>query len=159
MQLDFAHPSDYFWALLPEIVLSFWGMMVLVVDVFQKGREPVPSRPYIPWLSLAGLVLAGVANTWLLGFTEVGTAGIVAVDGFRVFANFIMLVSAAIAILISIGYPDHTGINRGEFFALILLSTLVGWWACTVTAAHMRVLDPGPIVWDEVIAFWALPHA
>ncbi len=30
----------------------------------------------------------------------------------------------------------------------------IGWWACTVTAAHMRVLDPGSIVWDEVIAFW-----
>jgi len=23
-----------------------------------------------------------------------------------------------------------------------------------VTATHMRVLDPGSIVWDEVIAFW-----
>lgn len=36
----------------------------------------------------------------------------------------------------------------------IALSTLVGWWACTVTASHMHVLDPGPIVWDEVVAFW-----
>src|SRR5215217_2214006 len=33
-------------------------------------------------------------------------------------------------------------------------SLAVGWWACTVTAANMRVLDPGSIVWDEVIAFW-----
>jgi phosphatidylglycerophosphatase A len=33
-------------------------------------------------------------------------------------------------------------------------SLVVGWWACTVTAGHMRVLDPGNIVWDEVIAFW-----
>ncbi len=39
---------------------------------------------------------------------------------------------------------------------LIAASTLVGWWACTVTARHMRVLDPGPIVWDEVIAFWII---
>ena len=31
---------------------------------------------------------------------------------------------------------------------------LVGWWACTVTASRMRVLDPGNIVWDEVVAFW-----
>jgi phosphatidylglycerophosphatase A len=38
--------------------------------------------------------------------------------------------------------------------AVILASTLVGWWACTVTAQHMRVLDPGHIVWDEVVAFW-----
>jgi phosphatidylglycerophosphatase A len=36
----------------------------------------------------------------------------------------------------------------------IAASTLVGWWACTVTASHMRVLDPGSIVWDEVVAFW-----
>ncbi len=37
---------------------------------------------------------------------------------------------------------------------LIAASTLIGWWACTVTAQHMRVLDPGAIVWDEVVAFW-----
>ncbi len=39
---------------------------------------------------------------------------------------------------------------------LIAVSTLVGWWASTVTAARMRVLDPGPIVWDEVVAFWLI---
>lgn len=38
--------------------------------------------------------------------------------------------------------------------ALIALSTLLGWWACTVTASHLRVLDPSAIVWDEVVAFW-----
>jgi phosphatidylglycerophosphatase A len=37
---------------------------------------------------------------------------------------------------------------------LIAVSLPVGWWACTVTAGHMRVLDPGNIVWDEVVAFW-----
>ncbi|MBC5764108.1 phosphatidylglycerophosphatase A family protein [Ramlibacter albus] len=37
---------------------------------------------------------------------------------------------------------------------VLALSLPVGWWACTVTARNMRVLDPGAIVWDEVIAFW-----
>lgn len=37
---------------------------------------------------------------------------------------------------------------------LIAISLPVGWWACSVTARHMRVLDPGSIVWDEVAAFW-----
>jgi len=37
---------------------------------------------------------------------------------------------------------------------VILAGLPVGWWACTVTARHMRVADPGSIVWDEVIAFW-----
>ncbi|MGE0351346.1 phosphatidylglycerophosphatase A family protein [Hydrogenophaga sp.] len=37
---------------------------------------------------------------------------------------------------------------------LIGASTLVGWWACTVTARHMHIADSGHIVWDEVVAFW-----
>ncbi len=37
---------------------------------------------------------------------------------------------------------------------LIAASTVVGWWACTTTARHMLVADPGSIVWDEVVAFW-----
>lgn len=41
-----------------------------------------------------------------------------------------------------------------EMGAVIALSLLVGWWACTVTAQHMGVADPGAIVWDEVVAFW-----
>ncbi|GAA6143736.1 phosphatidylglycerophosphatase A [Hydrogenophaga sp. 5NK40-0174] len=36
----------------------------------------------------------------------------------------------------------------------IAISTLAGWWACTVTAKHMGVPDSGHIVWDEVVAFW-----
>jgi len=37
---------------------------------------------------------------------------------------------------------------------LIGLSLPLGWWACSVTARNMAVLDPGSIVWDEVVAFW-----
>ena len=37
---------------------------------------------------------------------------------------------------------------------LIGLSIPVGCWASTVTARNMQVLDPGSIVWDEVVAFW-----
>lgn len=44
--------------------------------------------------------------------------------------------------------------NDMAWGVLILLGTLVGWWACTVTARHMGVPDSGHIVWDEVIAFW-----
>jgi len=37
---------------------------------------------------------------------------------------------------------------------VIGIGTLIGWWACTVTARHLRTPDPGAIVWDEVLAFW-----
>ncbi|MGY4831288.1 phosphatidylglycerophosphatase A family protein [Sphaerotilaceae bacterium SBD11-9] len=42
-------------------------------------------------------------------------------------------------------------------WALVIgVGTLVGWWACTVTARHLHTADPGAIVWDEVLAFWAV---
>ncbi|KAF1044702.1 phosphatidylglycerophosphatase A family protein [Xylophilus sp.] len=37
---------------------------------------------------------------------------------------------------------------------LIAVSLPVGWWACTVAARSLRMADPSPVVWDEVVAFW-----
>ncbi len=44
--------------------------------------------------------------------------------------------------------------NDLRWALLIGVSLPLGWWACTVTARNMGVLDPGSIVWDEVVAFW-----
>jgi phosphatidylglycerophosphatase A len=41
-----------------------------------------------------------------------------------------------------------------QWGVLIALSLAGGWWACTRTAQHLGVADPGAIVWDEVVAFW-----
>ncbi len=39
---------------------------------------------------------------------------------------------------------------------VILASLPIGWWACTATARHMGIADPGSIVWDEIVAFWII---
>ncbi len=40
-------------------------------------------------------------------------------------------------------------------WAIVLaLSVPLGWWASTVTAKNLRVLDPSCVVWDEIVAFW-----
>ena len=39
---------------------------------------------------------------------------------------------------------------------LIALSLPMGWWACTRTAQHLGLADPAAIVWDEILAFWAV---
>ena len=36
----------------------------------------------------------------------------------------------------------------------LLAGLPLGWWACTLTARHAGIDDPGFIVWDEVLAFW-----
>ena len=44
--------------------------------------------------------------------------------------------------------------NDMRWAVLIALSLPLGWWASTVTARNMRVLDPSSVVWDEIAAFW-----
>lgn len=42
-------------------------------------------------------------------------------------------------------------------WALVLLGGFaVAWWACTRTARDLGSSDPGAIVFDEVLAFWAV---
>ena len=40
--------------------------------------------------------------------------------------------------------------------ALLVFGLLAGVWACTLCARHMGIADPGAIVWDEILAFWAV---
>lgn len=44
--------------------------------------------------------------------------------------------------------------NDTRWACLLLASLPLGWWACSVTAKNMRVLDPSSVVWDEIAAFW-----
>lgn len=45
-------------------------------------------------------------------------------------------------------------LGEAQWALVLLFGTLLGWWACTVTARHLATPDPGAIVWDEVLAFW-----
>lgn len=121
--LDLSRSTDYFRALLPEIVLIGWAMLVLVVDVAQKGNRSEPSRPMIGWLALAGLVATGAANGWMLTLRASPGPAMVSVDAFRVFITFVILGSAALTLLMAQGFLDRRGLNRGEFHALVLFAT------------------------------------
>ncbi|HEX8394372.1 MAG TPA: NADH-quinone oxidoreductase subunit N [Longimicrobium sp.] len=123
-ELNLLNQAQYFWALLPEIVLALGAMLVLMVDVFEKGNKSRASSPMIPILSLGVLVVTALTNILLYPMRDVSGVGMVALDNFRVIVNFICLLAAGLAILLSVGYLDRRGINRGEFHALVLFSTL-----------------------------------
>ncbi|HEU0299206.1 MAG TPA: NADH-quinone oxidoreductase subunit N [Longimicrobium sp.] len=125
-----ANQADYLWALLPEIVLSLGAMAVLLGDVLQKGNKSRASARWVPWAAIAVLLATFVANVPLVIMTlgedplrDVGH-GLVAVDTFRGLTNCLFLLSGLLAILISMGYLDRRGINRGEFHALVLFAVL-----------------------------------
>jgi NADH-quinone oxidoreductase subunit N len=122
--IDFSSQTHYALALLPEIVLSVWAMVVLLVDVFEKGDRSVPSSAWIPRLTLVGVVLAIGANGWLLTLREVTPVGMIALDGFRIFVNFIFLLAAGLFVLISTRYFEEEHLRLGELYVLVLLATV-----------------------------------
>jgi NADH-quinone oxidoreductase subunit N len=124
MPVDLSYSAHYGLVLLPEIIISVWAMFLLLLDVFQKGSRSEPSSPLMPWLTLGGLGLAAVANFWIAGLDEVGAPGMIAVDSFRVFANFVFLLAAALFVLISTRYIDEERLRLGELYVLVLFATL-----------------------------------
>jgi len=132
MQLDFTSGVDFWWALLPEIILCVWGIVVLLAGVWKgpkkadelEAGDPTLSRTAdLGWLALVGVLAAAFANGWLYGVHEVGNTAMVAVDRFRLFANWVLLAGAALSILISFAYVYRQRLQSGEFYGLIVLAT------------------------------------
>ena len=123
MLLDYSSGFHYLLALAPEVVLSVAGMVVLLAGVTGK-REGGPGRE-LGWLSLAGLAAAAVANGWLYaGVAEDGATAMIAVDRFRLFANWIFLLGAAFAVVVSLDYVARQKLQAGEYYSLILFAVV-----------------------------------
>ncbi len=125
MTLDFTSSSDLLWALLPEIVLSVWAMAVLLAGVWRNdGSGDWENAGALRWLSLTGVLAAALMNAWLHGVTVLGEPDVITVDGFRLFANWVLLLGAGMTIVISVPYVTHQRLQAGEFYTLILLATV-----------------------------------
>jgi NADH-quinone oxidoreductase subunit N len=124
VNLDYSVLWHYAIALLPELVLGGAAMVILLLDVFQKGDRGGPSSPLIGWLTLGAIALTALANGYLLRVTEPSSAGMMAIDSFRVFVNFIFLLAAALFVLIASRYLEEEQLRLGELYVLILLATV-----------------------------------
>jgi NADH-quinone oxidoreductase subunit N len=124
MEISFASQVDYLWALAPEITLSVFALVILMVDVFQRGESLEAARPAVAWLTVVGLLAAAAANTWLLGLEETAPAGIIAIDGFRIYTNYLFLGAALLFVPLSWRYLGEERMRYGELFVLLLLATV-----------------------------------
>ena len=122
-QLDTATPEGVVLGLLPEILLTGWSLIVLLVASWRHGT-PEDSR-LAGWLSFAGVVLsgAGVGWLWINDVAPLGLAQMIALDPFRYAGLALVLVSAAATILLSLGYLERERLLAPEYYPLILLAT------------------------------------
>ena len=109
--------------LAPLLIVVVTGFLVLTLDLFTR----TPSRTYLGWLSAVGLVLAGGAAYLLWGQGEVALAtpyiaSMLSVGPFSTFWTAVIVLSALLAVLISIDHMREQGAESAEFYALLLFA-------------------------------------
>jgi NADH-quinone oxidoreductase subunit N len=122
-RLDLGSPLGVTLALLPEVLLCAWTLVVLLVVSWR--HDTAEDSRLAGWLSLAGVALsaAGLAALWGNGVVPEGLAQMVALDSFRYSAAAIALLAAGATILLSIGYLERERLLAPEYYPLILLAT------------------------------------
>jgi len=109
--------TDYY-TLIPYLILTVWACVLLLVDLFiPKGRKGTTA-----FLASLGIAISlGYAITQT-GIESTGFNGMVTLDGFSTFANILLLFSGLFAIALAYGYNKRMGIERGEYYTLLLFS-------------------------------------
>ncbi len=114
-------PEIDLYFIAPEIIISTFGFLVLIIDVFSpKGQR----KGYLGVFCLIGVILSFLFALSQMGFVKSGFEGMYISDGYALFFKIIFLIIAFLTILISMGYTQREGIEFGEYYALILFSTL-----------------------------------
>jgi NADH-quinone oxidoreductase subunit N len=109
--------ADY-QTILPLIFLMAWACVLLLVDLFiPRERKGITTL-----LSVIGLLLTLVLTVRQIGQSYIAFQGMVVVDGFAIFANVLLLISGLFGIALSHGYAKRIGLQRGEYYILILFS-------------------------------------
>jgi NADH-quinone oxidoreductase subunit N len=114
-------PEIDLYLIAPEIVITVFGFLVLMVDVFSPKKE---KKGYLGVISLIGILIAFFYTLPLMGSVTSGFEGMFTSDGYALFFKITFLIIAFLTILISVGYAHREGIDFGEYYALILFATL-----------------------------------
>lgn len=107
--------------ILPLTILTVWACVLLLVDLFiPKTRKGITAL-----LSAAGLIVTLWFTLKQIGSEVTGFNGMVTLDGFSIFVNALLLISGLLGVALAYGYLKRMGIERGEYYTLLLFS-LVG---------------------------------
>jgi NADH-quinone oxidoreductase subunit N len=107
-------------ALTPELIVTGAALLLLVLDLFLRPAQ----RHWLIWASLLGLLSALAANNLIPVQDHPTVQGMFASDALSRYFNDVVLVIALLSLLLSADYIRRQGLERGEYHALILTSTL-----------------------------------
>jgi NADH-quinone oxidoreductase subunit N len=112
-------PTDLFFSTIwPLAFLTVWACALLLVDLFiPKERKGITAL-------LAALGLAFTLGFTLaqIGMQQTGFQDMVVADGFSTFVNSLLLISGLLGVSLAYGYVKRMGLERGEYYTLLLFS-------------------------------------
>jgi len=110
--------------ILPLAVLVAWACALLLVDLaIPKGR-----KGWTALLAGVGLVISAALTLWKtlaaqpLAPPATAFNGMITADGFAVYLSVLILVSGIGGITLAYDYLKRTGLERGEYYVLLLFS-------------------------------------
>jgi NADH-quinone oxidoreductase subunit N len=106
-------------AILPALVLSIFGIAVMVVEPFVGPSK----KSALTWLALAGTIAAMFALVPMASNRGQWYSNLWIVDDYSIFFSFVFLLIAAITIFTSADYLPRQKMDHPEFYALLLFAT------------------------------------
>lgn len=133
VQTSLPQSADYM-RILPELVLSIFGMLIMIVDPLLDEEN---SHQSLGTIALIGALAALGSTFWMARYPGTAFWNMVRVEGFSVFFHVLVIAIAAVVILSSYEYLAVQRIRAGEYYGLILFGT-VGM--CLMSSAIELVL-------------------
>ena len=114
-------PTVDYIRILPELVLSIFGIIVMLVDPVMPDDS---SKKPLGYIALAGVLASLAATAYQSNYYGDAFFNMVRVDTFSVFFHVVILLVALVAILSSFDYLEVQQIKAGEYYALVLFATV-----------------------------------
>ncbi|MBI5905876.1 MAG: NADH-quinone oxidoreductase subunit N [Deltaproteobacteria bacterium] len=107
------------YSILPELVVIGTAIVVLLADLFLADDR----KKLLCGIGIVGVALSMFAALSLGSGRIEGFSGMIVHDGMGLFFTLTILAAALLTLLMATGYSEWEGTQKGEFFALLLIST------------------------------------
>jgi NADH-quinone oxidoreductase subunit N len=114
-------PDLSYIRILPELVLSVWGIAVMLIEPMLPARG---SRKWLGVFSFIGTLAAIAASIYQSSYPGSGWFGMIRVDEFSIFFHVLICAISGVVILASFEYLEAQQIRGGEYYGLILFGTV-----------------------------------
>lgn len=137
-------------SVLPFAVATVFGILVLLLEVFQR---PSFGRGYLSYITALGCALTAATAFFLMRAESYATFdGVSTMDTFGLAMSVLFAVGGGLAALVAPGYLAEQRVDRGEYYALILFA--VGGMCMMASANDFGVFFVGLEI--QSVAVYAL---